>query len=508
MKPRRNTVRLTAPLLAAVLVAVGSASAGVHSRLSPHPRAAVTTVRVTAREFSFALTRKTAPVGAVRFVVTNAGTLGHDFVIAGRKTHVLAHGRRATLLLRFRKAGAYAYRCSVPGHAAVGMKGVFVVGKRRGSGGVPPPQPPPTSPPPAPTGVTLTKVGTFLRPVEATSPPGDEHRLFVVEQTGVVRELIDGVLLDKPFLDISDLVYSESETGLLSLVFAPDYATSGRFYVHFNGHVGNHDVNVVEFHRSATDPNVVDRDSYRLVLTIQKPWENHNGGMMEFGPDGYLYIAVGDGDGGVLHPPGAFAQTLDDLLGSILRIDPTPQPGGAPYGIPPNNPFVGVAGARPEIWAYGLRNPWRFDIDPTNGDLYVGDVGEGRQEEIDVIPGGHGGENLGWPCFEGTAVFDATASCPNSVQPTLSYDHTKGCAVIGGVIARDRRLPQLAGRFLYGDLCTGAIRSMLYRDGHVVDDASIGPFLGQVMAFGEDGLGRIYASSLADRSLYRLDPTG
>jgi glucose/arabinose dehydrogenase len=459
---------------------------------------------VTAREFSFTLTRRTVPVGTVRFVVTNAGAIGHDFVVGGRKTRVLAHAERATLLVRFRKGGSYPYRCSVPGHAVVGMKGVLAVGKRH-KASRPAPKPPPSQPP-APTGVALTKIGTFRRPVEAVAPPGDEHRLFVVEQTGTIRLMVDGVLLDQPFLDISDQVTAQNETGLLSLAFAPDYATSGRFYVFFNGLEGNHDINIVEFRRSAANPNVADPASYRLVLTIPKPWENHNAGMMEFGPDGNLYVAVGDGDSGVLHPPGAFAQTLDDLLGSILRIDPAVQPNGAPYGIPPGNPFVGVAGARSEIWAYGLRNPWRFDINPANGDLYLGDVGEGSQEEIDVIPGGHGGENLGWPCFEGTAVFDTTATCPNAVPPTLSYDHNKGCSVIGGVIAHDPRLPQLAGRFLYGDLCSGAIRSMLYEDGRVVDDAPVGPFLGQVMAFGEDGLGRIYASSLADSSLYRLDP--
>jgi glucose/arabinose dehydrogenase len=495
-------LRFVAPLLLAPLLGVGAPPAGALGTHSRHA-AVVATVRVTAREFSFALTRKTVPVGTIRFVVTNAGAIGHDFVIGGRKTRVLGPGQRATLLVRFHKGGTFAYRCSVPGHAAVGMKGVLDVGKRHKTGAVPPPKPARPSPP---TGVTLTKIGTFIRPIEALAPPGDEHRLFVVEQTGTVRVMVDGVVLDRPFLDISSMVTAENETGLLSLAFAPDYATSGRFYVFFNGLEGNHDINIVEFQRSAADPNVADPASYRLVLTIPKPWENHNAGMMEFGPDGYLYVSVGDGDSGVLNPPGAFAQTLDDLLGSILRIDPRQQPDGAPYGIPPDNPFVGVAGARPEIWAYGLRNPWRFDIDPANGDLYLGDVGEANQEEIDVIPGGHGGENLGWPCFEGTAVFDKTATCPNAVPPTLSYDHTKGCSVIGGVIARDPRLPQLAGRFLYGDLCSGAIRSMLYADGHVIDDAPVGPVLGQVMAFGEDGLGRIYASSLADSSLYRLDP--
>ena len=497
-------MRIAAPLLAIALLVAGSASAGVRGP-SAAGRTTVTTVRVTAREFSFSLTRKTVPVGTVRFVVANAGAIGHDFVIAGHKTRLLGPTQKATLVVRFKRAGSFAYRCSVPGHAAVGMKGKLVVGKRHGAAS-PPSKPPPVQPPPAPTGVILTKVGTFVRPILAISPPGDEHRLFVVEQTGVIRLMIDGVLQDRPFLDISDRVYLASEPGLLGLAFAPDYATSGRFYVYFNTPEANHDIDIVEFRRSAVDPNIADPNTYRLVLTIPKPWENHNAGMMEFGPDGYLYIAVGDGDSGVENPPGAFGQTLDDLLGSILRIDPRLQPNGAPYGIPPDNPFVSVAGARPEIWAYGLRNPWRFDIDQANGDLYVGDVGEGAQEEIDVIPGGHGGENLGWPCFEGTAVFDPKAVCPNAVPPTLSYDHNKGCAVIGGFISHDPRLPQLFGRFLYGDLCSGALRSMLYEDGHVVDDASIGPFLGQVMAFGEDGLGRIYVSSLADRALYRLDP--
>ena len=498
-------MRVVVPLLLAPLLGISASPAGPRETHARHA-AVVATVRVTAREFSFALTRKTVPVGRVRFVVTNAGAIGHNFVIVGRKTRILAPGQQATLLVRFGKGGSYAYRCSVPGHAAIGMKGVVAVGKRHKSGAALPPKAPPSQPPTTPTGVTLTKIGTFVRPIQAVAPPGDEHRLFVVEQIGIVRLMVDGVLLDRPFLDISSMVTAQNETGLLSLAFAPDYATSGRFYVFFNGLEGNHDINIVEFRRSVADPNVADPASYRLVLTIPKPWENHNAGMMEFGPDGYLYVSVGDGDSGVLHPPGAFAQTLDDLLGSILRIDPTAQPNGAPYRVPPDNPFVGVAGARPEIWAYGLRNPWRFDINPANGDLYLGDVGEGNQEEIDVIPGGHGGENFGWPCFEGTAVFDTTATCPNAVPPALSYDHHKGCSVIGGVFARDPRLPQLAGRFLYGDLCSGAIRSMLYADGQVIDDAPVGPLLGQVMAFGEDGLGRIYASSLADSSLYRLDP--
>lgn len=463
---------------------------------------AVPIVRVTARDFSFALSRRKIPTGTTRFVVTNAGMISHDFYVGGQKTRVLAHGKTATLLVRFRKPGRYAYRCSVPGHAAVGMKGVLVVGRANGAPSKPPPAP---APPPA-KGLTLTKVGTFARPVFATSPPGDEHRLFVVEQTGVVRQLVDGVLLDQPFLDISHLVQVVTETGLLSLAFAPDYAKSGLFYVFFNDNAGNHNIHVVEFRRSAANPNMADVRSYREVLMIQKPWESHNGGMMKVGPDGYLYIAVGDGGRGFDAPFGAFAQTLDDLLGNILRIDPTAQPDGSPYRVPSDNPFVGVDGARPEIWAYGLRNPWRFDIDSHSGDLYVGDVGEGAMEEIDLIPGGRGGQNFGWPCFEGTATFATAIVCPNSVPPLLAYEHAKqGCSVTGGVIAHDLRLPQLAGRFLYGDFCNPEIRSVLLDNGRVVDRPT-GASLPQTVSFGEDGLGRIYLMSLADQGLYRLDP--
>ena len=455
----------------------------------------VSIVRVTAQEFSFALSRTKVPTGMARFIVTNAGMIGHDFYVDGQKTRVLAQGRAASLLVRFRKPGRYAYRCSVPGHAAVGMKGVLVVGRANGARG----KSPPAAPPPPAKGLTLTKVATFTRPVFATSPPGDEHRLFVVEQAGVVRELVDGVPLDQPFLDISDRVQVVTETGLLSLAFAPDYANSGLFYVFFNDNAGNHNIHVVEFRRSAANPNVADLQSYREVLTIQKPWESHNGGMMKFGPDGYLYISVGDGGRGYDAPFGAFAQTLDDLLGNILRIDPTAQPDGAPYRVPSDNPFVGVDHARPEIWAYGLRNPWRFDIDSRTGDLYLGDVGEGVMEEIDLIPGGRGGQNFGWPCFEGTATFSTTSVCPNSVPPLLAYEHAKqGCSVTGGVIAHDPRLPQLAGRFLYGDFCNPEIHSVVLDNGRAVD-GPVGASLPQTVSFGEDGLHRIYLMSLADQ---------
>jgi glucose/arabinose dehydrogenase len=490
-------------LIFAALSAV-SALALVGAAPAISSEAAATTVRVSAKEFSFKVSRKSVPRGKVRFVVTNIGQIPHDFVIAKKKTPLLKHGEHATLTVQFKSRGRYAYRCSVAGHAAIGMRGVLAVGKPvSGKTGPPPPVPSP----PAPTGIAVTSIGSFDRPDFVTAPPGDGHRVFVVEQRGIVKEVLDGVVQAEPFLDIERYVFAESETGLLSLAFAPDYATSGKFYVYFNDHVGNHNINVVEFKRSPVNPDIADPSSYRQVLTIEKPWENHNAGMMEFGPDGYLYIAVGDGDSGILHPPGAFGQTLDDLLGSILRIDPSEQPDAAPYGVPSGNPFAKIPGDRPEIWAYGLRNPWRFDLDPVTGDLYLGDVGEGEQEEIDLIPAGRSGENFGWPCFEGNKPFDATQTCANAVAPVLAYDHSAGaCGVIAGVVARDPRLPNLTGRMLYADLCLGEIRSLRFADGSLAEDVPIEAKVAEPTSFGKDALGRIYVTSLADNAVYRLDP--
>jgi glucose/arabinose dehydrogenase len=349
-------------------------------------------------------------------------------------------------------------------------------------------------------------VGTFDRPDLVTAPPGDTKRIFVVEQRGMIRVIDDGVLEDTPFLDISDQVQIESETGLLGLAFAPDYAESGLFYVFFNRHEGNGNLYLEEFHRSASDPDQADPYSGRVVLRIVKPWENHNAGMLQFGTDGYLYASVGDGDSGVLDPPGAFAQTLDDLLGNILRIDPRETADGEPYSVPASNPFVGVEGARPEIWAYGFRNPWRFWIDPATGDLLVGDVGEGTREEIDRIPAGQGGLNFGWPCFEGTVPFEPTATCPGAVPPILDYNHnTELCSVIGGVTLHDQRLPSLDGAFLYGDLCGGEVRALRLTNGAVGSDDDLKLNVPGLDSFGLDALDRAYAVSVTG-AVYRIDP--
>ncbi len=205
------------------------------------------------------------------------------------------------------------------------------------------------------------------------------------------------------------------------MAFAPDYATSGRFYVDYTDCVGNGNVNVVEYRRSTRRTRTRPiRPRPAPMLHIVKPYENHNAGMLQFGPDGYLYVAVGDGDSGVLHKPGFFAQTLDDLLGNILRIDPLDGTAAQPYAIPDSNPFVGRDGARGEVWDYGLRNPWRFWIDAGTGDLWIGDAQLGGPEEIDYAPGNTGGRNFGWPCFQGAEPFDATETCTDPVAPVYT----------------------------------------------------------------------------------------
>ena len=463
--------------------------------------AAPVTVRVTAREFSYKLSRKTVPRGAtVRFVVHNAGNLAHDFVIAKNRTKLLAPGATQTLTVKFPKAGTFTFLCSVPGHAKVGMKGLFGVA-RRVAVSSPPPPPADTSSDRA----MLTKVGMFARPVLVTAPTGDADRIFVVEHAGRVIIVKDGEPLETPFLDIRDRVYNTNESGLLSIAFAPDFSTSGLVYVLFNQHRANGDLRLAEFHVSTTNPDVLDPLTERVVLEITKPWENHNGGMLQFGPDGMLYMSVGDGDSGVLNLPGAFAQTRDDLLGDVLRIDPR---GAKPYAVPADNPFVGLPGVRPEIWAYGLRNPWRFWIDPALDTMFIGDVGYGQAEEIDAAPLASGGRNFGWPCFEGTHPFDTTATCTDTTPPIWDQLHDDGtCSVIAGVVVRDPRLTGLAGQLVFGDFCTGEL-SMLTPGKPVLQPAPIRKLdlrVPETSSFGVDGLGRVYVMS-TEGDVFRLDP--
>jgi glucose/arabinose dehydrogenase len=457
------------------------------------------TIRVDANDFSFKLSRRAVPAGTtVKFAVRNRGNIPHDFVIGKKRTRILAHGRSQTIAVTFPKQGSFRFLCSVAGHAKLGMKGTFAVGKAA----APPPKPPPPTVDVSSL-LQLTPIGTFAQPVFVTAPPGDANRLFVVEQAGRIRVIENGTLLAQPFLDIRERVQMVTETGLLSLAFAPDFATSGLFYVFHNMRRGSGDIAIVEMRVNLGNRNVADVSTARTVLEIVKPWENHNGGMLQFGPDGFLYASVGDGDSGVLNRPGAFAQRRDDLLGNILRIDPR---GGKPYRVPADNPFVGVADVRPELWVYGLRNPWRFWIDPPTGTTFIGDVGLGDAEEIDFVPRGGAGLNFGWPCFEGGMPFDATVECDNPVAPIISIAHGAGaCSIIGGVVWHDPRLPAVEGRYLYGDFCTGVVTSVVVENGQVTGGADLGVNVPQLTSFGVDGLGRVYVASAAG-GVYRLDP--
>jgi glucose/arabinose dehydrogenase len=350
-------------------------------------------------------------------------------------------------------------------------------------------------------GVRLVPVGRFDEPLFVTAPPGDRRRQFVVEQGGRIRVVRGGRKLARPFLDISGQVQAGGEQGLLSMAFAPDYARSRRFYVYFTGQDGRQ--NVVEYRAASADR--ADPSTARFVLRMADPESNHNGGLLLFGPDDLLYIGTGDGGGANdQHGARGNAQSLSSLLGKILRIDPRPS-GGRPYRVPSSNPFVRRAGARDEIYSYGLRNPWRFSFDRRTADLSVADVGQNAVEEVSFVRRGRGkGANFGWRPFEGDRrIFDEPA--PGAIAPVITHGHDAGwCSITGGVVVRDPRLPALAGRYVYGDLCEGRVRSARLRagrrtTGRVLPVARVGA----ISSFGEDATGRVYVTSL-NGPVYRL----
>jgi|tagenome__1003787_1003787.scaffolds.fasta_scaffold20951212_2 hypothetical protein len=343
----------------------------------------------------------------------------------------------------------------------------------------------------------MISIGTFSKPVYLTSPPGDTHRQLVVEETGKMWMLVDGVRQTTAFLD--------RKLTTLSVAFAPDYATSGLVYVasvRFNTATQDSTVLLDEYHRSGSNPNVADATTQRTVLSVQEPTQLHNGGQLHFGRDGLLYMSFGDG--GPTGDPQNHAQDLDLLNGKIIRIDPRLS-GSTPYTIPSTNPFVGRPG-RDEIWAYGLRNPWRFSFDAGTGDLYIADPGENRMEEVSFAAAGTGaGADYGWSCFEGTLPFNTSFSCPSPVAPVLTYSSggTRDCAVIGGNVSRDPATPALAGRYLYGDYCSGWVRSFRMSSGTAVESRSEGMQVPSLSSFGADASGRVYALSL-DGPVYRI----
>jgi glucose/arabinose dehydrogenase len=345
-------------------------------------------------------------------------------------------------------------------------------------------------------------VSGLASPVFLTAAPGDAERLFVVERGGRVVIIRNGAVLASPFLDIQDLVTSGGERGLLSMAFHPDFSQNGEFFVDYTD--VNSDTRVARYQVSA-DPDVADPASGEVILTVAQPYSNHNGGQLAFGPDGMLYIGLGDG--GSAGDPLGNGQDPTTLLGAILRIDVD---GGAPYVIPADNPFVSDGEARDEIWTYGLRNPWRFSFDRQTGDLYIGDVGQSAWEEVDVQPAASGGgENYGWNIMEGTHCYDATSCDQAGLDlPVLEYSHSEGCSITGGYVYRGSSLPILTGHYLYADYCSGWIRSFRYVGGEAVDlrdwSSALAPGTG-ISSFGQDALGELYVMTLSG-DVFRIVP--
>jgi glucose/arabinose dehydrogenase len=347
----------------------------------------------------------------------------------------------------------------------------------------------------------------FVQPLFVTDSNDDTDRLFVVEKGGTIRIIAGNEVLQTPFLDIADRVGDDAyEQGLLGLAFAPDYAESGLFYVNYIDRAGN---SVVSRFLVSDDPNVADAGSEELLLRQQQPYANHNGGMMMFGPDNYLYIGFGDGGSG--GDPQGNAQRLDTWLGKILRIevDPGYIPEGEPYGIPDDNPFTGEEGALPEIWAYGLRNPWRFSFDRETGDFWVGDVGQNSIEEINYVPIEAGaGQNFGWNITEGTVCYLEPA-CDTSglTLPVLEYTHDQGgCSVTGGYVYRGEEMPDLAGTYLFADFCSGLLwGGGQDASGAWVMSAPIETGL-SISSFGEDDAGNLYITDLGGGGVYLVAP--
>lgn len=355
--------------------------------------------------------------------------------------------------------------------------------------------------------IALQTLATGVGPITSIANARDA-RLFLTLQTGRIVIFHGGQILPTAFLDLTSLVSCCGEQGLLSIAFSPHYAGNGFFFVDYTNTAG--DTVIARYRVSANDGNLADAASGVVLLTIAQPFANHNGGELQFGPDGYLYIGMGDG--GSANDPNCNGQRDDTLLGKILRIDVNQSINASPfYGIPPTNPFAGAGLPLDEIWAKGLRNPWRFSFDRLTGDLYIADVGQSAREEIDFQPSSSaGGENYGWKIMEGTLCgVGGNSGCPAGVAacnsptfkpPLYEYDHSAGrCSVTGGYVYRGTHVPQLLGLYLYGDFCAGS----LYANGQL-----LAVNVPQLTTFGEDFAGELYLGAL-DGNLYRIvNPSG
>jgi hypothetical protein len=339
-----------------------------------------------------------------------------------------------------------------------------------------------------------------------TYPPGDSTRIFVVQQNGIIRVMRRDTLLVAQFLNVASLIAFVGERGLLSMAFDPAYATNRAFYIDYTDKNGN--INLVRYRTQAANPNVADPASAEILLTIpHSTYPNHNGGLLLFGPDGYLYMGTGDGGSG--GDPNGNGQDSTTLLGKILRLDVS---GASPYTIPPTNPFAGRPPAAPEVWAYGLRNPWRFSFDRLTHDLYIGDVGQNALEEVDFAPASSGGgENYGWNTMEGLQCYKPSTGCSMSglVLPVYDYGHSNGdCSVTGGYVYRGTAAPSLVGRYFFAEYCGGWVRSLKIQSGmatDVRDHATDFGSLPGVTSFGEDARGELYIT-LQSGEVYRIAP--
>ena len=351
-------------------------------------------------------------------------------------------------------------------------------------------------------GSTLV-VGGLASPLDVQPAPGDATRLFVVEQRGRIRIVRGSSLVTTPFLDIASRIGCCGERGLLGLAFHPGYAQNGRFYVNYTNPQGH--THVSEF-RVSSNADVADPGSERVLLFVAQPFSNHNGGGLAFGPDGRLYIALGDGGSG--GDPQGNGQDLGTHLGKMLRIDVD---GGMPYAVPADNPFRSTPGALPEIWALGLRNPWRFSFDRVAGELYVADVGQSSREEINVAAANRGGVNYGWNVMEGAACFRPSTGCPTAglTLPVLDYGRGVGGSVTGGYVYRGCRMPGYHGTYFYGDFVSGTIRSFRHQGGQAAEQrdltGTVGRGIGNVSSFGVDAEGELYILDY-EGELYRLVP--
>jgi len=347
-------------------------------------------------------------------------------------------------------------------------------------------------------------ISSLTNPVAITHAGDGSGRLFITEQGGRILIYDGSELLPAPFLDISALLSTGGERGLLSVAFHPDYASNGHFYVNYTNTDGH---TVIARYTVSNDPNLANPASAITVLTIVQPYSNHNGGQLQFGPDGYLYIGMGDG--GDAGDPNNYAQNPDSLLGKMLRIDVDSD---VPYGVPPDNPFISNEQARDEIWALGLRNPWRFSFDRSTGDLFIGDVGQGSWEEIDYQPAGStGGENYGWRLMEGNNCFNPSTNCNDGslTLPVIEYGHDFGCSVTGGYRYRGKGNPLLSELYIYGDFCSGRIwGAKPGGDGNWSAEELLDTNL-KISAFGEDEVGELYVVYRAapGGSVYRIDQT-